>query len=332
MPRVVNTAPPDPNAGSGGTSESSKPLTQENVNKVAEGIPGRPSRENYGPLYYPKDIQTTDSDVIKFTMIRYGTRSFDTQTLGLSERKFKETEKEKEIKGTVVMSIQPGINDYNYVNWSGETMGMLASAAAGSTLEIIDTGSVSGIANKLTTTFKQEAGLANAIESILAQEAASTKGLLTRISGAMFNNNLELLFMGPQLRQFTFNFKMSPRYKEEADEVRKIIRFFKQGSAVQRSTTNLFLKSPNVFNLEYLYRGKDSSKSLNRIKTCALISVGVDYTPTGSYMTFENSDGSMVSYTLSLTFNELEPIYEDEYQKLDAETIDKTNDSAGIGY
>lgn len=327
---IPNTAPPQEQ---GGAAEGSTPpppdLTTEGLALLSKGIPGRPPRNNYGELYYPKDIGSTQSDIIKFTMIRYGTKTYDTETFGFGSRTFNETDQEKEIKGTVIMSVQPTISDYNSVNWSGETMGMLAQAGSQAGLSAIEEGNLSGVIDKIKNTAKLEPGLANAVVAALAQEASGAKGLLTRLTGAMFNNNLELLFMGPQLRQFTFNFKMSPRYKEEADDVRKIIRFFKQGSAVQRSTTNLFLKSPNVFKIEYKNRGPNGEdhKSLNRIKTCALVNVGVDYTPSGSYMTYEE-DGSMVSYNLSLTFNELEPVYEDEYGDLDG----KINDSAGIGY
>ena len=40
----------------------------------------------------------------------------------------------------------------------------------------------------------------------------------------------------------------------------------------------------------------------------------VNYTPDGNYQTYENS--SMVAYEMH-SFNELEPIYHDDYTKLD---------------
>ena len=56
---------------------------------------------------------------------------------------------------------------------------------------------------------------------------------------------------------------------------------------------------------------------LNRIKSpCALQSCNVDYTSEGTYMTFP--DGTMVSYVMNLSFMELEPIYADEYDEVDA--------------
>jgi hypothetical protein len=90
--------------------------------------------------------------------------------------------------------------------------------------------------------------------------------------------------------------------------------------AVQRSVSELFLKAPNVFDIKYLFAGGSQEHPyINKIKgPCALTNCSVDYTPTGSYMTFNENEGrnpgSMVSYSLSLTFEELEPIYEDDYK------------------
>ena len=81
--------------------------------------------------------------------------------------------------------------------------------------------------------------------------------------------------------------------------------------AVRRSPNKLFLKTPNVFKLKYCYMNRDNHPFLNKIKTCALSSFTVDYTPDGSYSTYD--DGSMTSYNVGMTFNELNPIYEDDY-------------------
>ena len=65
------------------------------------------------------------------------------------------------------------------------------------------------------------------------------------------NPNLELLFNGPKLRQFAYNFRFTPREENEAQEVRKIIKFFKKAMAPVKSDTEMFLKSPHVFKLKY---------------------------------------------------------------------------------
>ena len=41
---------------------------------------------------------------------------------------------------------------------------------------------------------------------------------------------------------------------------------------------------------------------------------GIDYTPDVNYATFE--DGVMTAYNMTLAFNELDPIYSDDYEDL----------------
>jgi hypothetical protein len=126
----------------------------------------------------------------------------------------------------------------------------------------------------------------------------------------ILNPNLELLFQAPTLRPFTFQFKMSPRSADEAKEIVKIIRFFKQGMAPIREESRLFLKTPHTFKIRYLQLGEES-KFLNKFKECALLSCSIQYTPEGNYAPYE--DGAMSSYQMSLQFKELEPVYNDEY-------------------
>jgi hypothetical protein len=167
----------------------------------------------------------------------------------------------------------------------------------------------------------------------LAEQATGTAGLQSRITGSVLNPNLELLFQGPELRTFQFQFKMSPRSKDEADIVKKIIKEFKRNMAVKNE--GLFLKAPNVFKIQYL-KGMEVHQSINLIKVCALLNFAVDYTPNGSYMTFgggENGDpeASMVTYNLSMTFQEIEPIYQNDYTKFDYGDGEQTIDNHQIG-
>ena len=93
---------------------------------------------------------------------------------------------------------------------------------------------------------------------------------------------------------------------------------FKQSMAVKRSKSQLFLKSPNTYKLEYLTVGEKEHNFLPKIKECALTGCNINYTPDGNYQTYE--DSSMVAYEMTLNFNELEPIYHDDYYKLDQDT------------
>ena len=213
----------------------------------------------------------------------------------------------------------PGsVVDNNNVDWSADEMDPAKLALANAFFKNVQDGGVEGLidsAGGLAEAVGENSGdIKTGVAAALAKSATGGN-ILTRSTGAVINPNMELLFKGPQLRTFSLTWKMSPRDYEESAMIKNIIRMFKQSMAVKRSESLVFLKSPNTYKLRYLTaRGRDHS-FLPKVKECALTGCSVNYTPDGNYQTYENS--SMVAYEMSLSFNELEPIYHDDYTKLD---------------
>jgi hypothetical protein len=221
---------------------------------------------------------------------------------------------------SIILPIQPSITDSNTVDWNGQGLNPIQLSAigiSGAGMEG-DIGKIEDILEALGSKVTGDENIKKAITLQLKQKAVGVEGLLSRFGGAIVNPNLELLFQGPQLRPFNFTFRLSPRNALEATKVRSIIRSFKEAMAPQVSSGGLFLSTPNVFNIRYI-RGVDGNNkdrnhpSLNRIKTCALQSCNVDYTPDGSYMTFNDEAKTMTSYSLTLQFQELEPVTSKDY-------------------
>jgi len=143
--------------------------------------------------------------------------------------------------------------------------------------------------------------------------------VISRESGAIFNPNIELLFSQVNLRSaFTFSFDMIPRFQKESDQVRKIIREFKQSMSPRRNQSGgargagIFIRSPHVFRLRYMNGGR-IHPYLNRFKICALTGMNVDYNGAGPYSTY--SDGTPVHMKMNLVFQELTPIYAEDYNE-----------------
>ena len=141
--------------------------------------------------------------------------------------------------------------------------------------------------------------------------------LLARGNGEIINPNMELLFGGPTIRNFRFNFKMTPRNEKEAEQIKLIIRAFKRNMAPQAEggtvgSGNFFLKTPNVFSLRYR-TGSRNHPFLNRFKQCFLTDMSVQYTGEGIYSTYD--DGTPVSMILDLSFKETQPIYDIDYDE-----------------
>lgn len=307
------TTPGSPTPGSTSTL---KDLKTEELNKGIDSRVG--AIKQHGDYKYPSEMPD-DMDRIKFNMYTYGIRKTNPNFAGLNEKR-----EPGELKGSVTLGIQPRISDRNSVSWNDLSANAVELAAAGASVDIISGGAseISNVLSKLGSSFNAEkSNIQEYAKTYFAGQAAGITGLTSRIGGVILNPNLELLFDGPQLRPFDFTFQLTPRDAPEATQVKQIIRFFKQGMAVQRTVTELFLKAPNIFEIAYQYKTIDRKTGaittklhpgLNQIKRCALMSCNVDYTPTGSYMTFP--DGTMTAYSITLSFKELEPVYSDQYQ------------------
>lgn len=271
-------------------------------------------------LRYPENMSDSQDNIIFGVKKLIGRKGINELSAGadfsLGENKY------SNVLGTVVLPVQPSITDSNGVEWGGSTLNPIQAYAASKSMSMIDApgGDITAAAgralNEAAKDFKTgltDAGYKKAISLYFAQEAVGAQNLLSRTSGTILNPNLELLFNGPTLRPFNFTFRLSPRSESEAVIVKQIIKFFKTAMAVRRAKSEVFLKAPCIFNISYL-TGVGLHQSLNQIKECALIGCDVDYTPDGTYMTFNDENKTMTSYQLSLRFSELTPIYNTDYE------------------
>lgn len=255
----------------------------------------------------------------------------------------------KNFRGSVILPIPEGIQDSNIAGWGSGDMGPLQTMAMGVGMEIISgenigksiQGAVTSLFNKVTAASQTTIGQ-NVTQTYFTTKAAQAlvgsgdfNQALSRQTGAVFNSNTELLFSGVSLRSgFSFSFDMVPRSKKESDEIKDIIRFFKSESAAQKGAAGgdaagLFLKSPSVFQLKYMSGGKPHP-FLNQFKICALNAMSVNYTASGTYATY--SDATPVHMQMTLTFQELTPIYREDYIEAGSPTGAYKSTITGTGF
>lgn len=289
-------------------------------------------------LVYPLNRQGIGGDYIQFEIKSYkksglapagtqGTGRFSVALTGMEYRK-------SETLATICLPIQSGIVDSMSVDWgSGELNPITAAFASAAYNQISAAGSGSpskywgalkGTIDDVGKSFESASPELRAlIVNAFTEKAVSSNNLLSRTIGGAINNNLELLFNGPMLRSFTFNFKLTPREAKEAELIRDIIRYFKKSMVPGLSNSKLFLLAPNVFKIRYIYTGQgdraENHPYLNRIKVAALRDFSINYAPDGNYMTY-GEGGSMTQYDLSMTFGEIDPIYEPDYEIGDGKT------------
>ena len=302
-----------------GTSEGSQGGDPNNAALLADiSTPAKGTRMSFSQtLRYPETLKSEHQDVISFNMLKYEPRKLSEGGTGNLGTFGQRSDFKTRIIGKVTLPIPNGISDTNSVTWGGETITSAQKALA----DLASAGITGGLNSAATTAGNQgnqavaaAPEIAQGLASYFTEQAVGVTNLLSRTQGAVQNPNLELLFSAPTLRPFNFTFKLASRSETESKIIRSIIRFFKQGMSPQRSQSNLFLKAPYTFQIQYLHKNKEH-KFLNKFKECALQSFGVSYTPEGQYATF--NDGAMVSYQITMQLQELEPIFNDDYTSLD---------------
>ena len=243
--------------------------------------------------------------------------------------------------GTVILPM-PKVVDTNGAEWGESKINILGLAAMGAGKKLGEIGLSDQEQERLkelnkrfknapgkgkTSGFKDVLGaiggatFSQAASTALGQQI-STNEFLARASGRVLNPNAELLFQGPVLRDFNFDFLMIARSREEGDEIRRIIRWFKTGMA-PRFNDSTFLETPDVFSLEYK-RGQgpmDILDTVNRFNPggLALRTIAVDYAPNGYWSAYQ--DSQPVAVRMSLNFAELRPIFASDQERTPAGSV-----------
>ena len=331
LTRLVNTT---------GFRSLGKNAQETNPNEINADIQGgpRPSNTSRSPndavisfatggsrdiLRYPRQsLEAYGYDYIQITAFDYEPSGLETgkslrQGFKGSNRRFSRNYE------TIQLPMQTGLAESTAVSWGGNEMNAVQAAGARAAMGAIDKGGEGDLKGAMQSlvdgvgdlaTLAKDDRTKEQIKAYFAGQAVGNAGVGTRATGQVINPNLELLFSGPNLRSFSFNFTLTPRDPQEAEVVRKMVRAMKRNMTPQRSSEALFLKSPRVFQLEYIYgEGNTPHPFMNKFKPCACTSFNVNYTPDGSYMTYRGQP-SMTSYQIAMTFGEIEPIYSDEYE------------------
>ena len=303
---------------------------------------------------YPLKAFTDTTDYLQIDVVRY--KTIKEIRGGKKEESFNIASKARsrsvnqglERIETILLPIPSNVSDSNGVKYGESELNNIAGAAIGGIGSIMETGAayakgnisgglktsydaIIGTVGEIASSAGGISGLQGFVTRKLTASAAGILGanitasqILARTQGEILNPNIELLFGGPTLRSFRFQYKMMPRNQEEGEQIKQIIRCFKRhmasklGSGNIEDTENTFLRTPDVFELRYR-QGAGEHKYLHKFKQCFLESINVNYTGEGVYSTYE--DGTPVSMIMDLTFKEIEPVYDLDQQE-----------AGGVGY
>ena len=330
-------------------------------NRFLKGPTRKKRKIQDGILRYPLQALTSSTDYLQIDIGNYepvGERYLNTP--GSSKRYVTSTSRGSSNStahlstrplinaGTILLPIPAQITDTNAVEYGAKQINGLEAWAAGTGEDIMNidwsksqdlqqlakeqgqkalSEITAGVGNiEMAKTRMRKQFLGSALNIFNSDVDAAQ--LLSRSTGEILNPHMELLFSGPTIRNFNFAFKFTPRNELEAQQVKLIIRAFKQnmapkirGSAGSAMSGSWFLKTPNVFKIQYK-SGNRNHPFLNKFKECFLKNVSTSYTADGVYTTYD--DGTPTSMLLDLAFKETEPIYDDDY--------DEGPGTEGVGY
>ena len=282
------------------------------------GGSGGGARSSYPTLRYPETLNV-NQDKLRISILKFEGRKFAGGKLAFADRS---AWKPRSI-GSVTLPVPTAVSDSNSASWGEDKMDAGKIAASDIAMKAIGgEGAVDAAKNAIDTATGSSDEVKDALKQYFTGQATGVKGILARTEGKIINPNMELIFNSPQLRDFSFTWKMSPRSEAESIVIKKIIRMFKQSMAPKKTEAELFLRAPNTYKLQFIHAAtRKEHDFLPLIKECAMTGFNVNYTPDGNYATYRNS--AMVAVELSFTFKELEPIFNNDY----------TNDGdSSIGY
>lgn len=230
-----------------------------------------------------------------------------------------------------------------------DTLGYLGLAASAYT--DLKGKSVSEIANFLPRSLLGKDIASRALGTIANKIPGSSGGGTDAIRNALgiyVNPQIQLIYKGINLRDFSLNFTFTPKSAQEAQTTKNIIDTFTYysvpgiGSAMLGSQPGQYLTPPQLFKIKFIFLGQNgvagsvsnvfssalSNLGLNSLVTsdvtdtvqngqqakvmtvseCVLTSVAVDYAPNG-WAAF--NDGHPVQTTLTLHFQETEIMTKD---------------------
>ena len=275
------------------------------------GGSGGGARTSYPTLRYPETLNV-NQDKLRISILKFEGRKFAGGKLAFADRS---AWKPRSI-GSVTLPVPTAVSDSNSASWGEDKMNAGQMMASEIAMQAITGGVGTGIdaAEKALDagTMQGKDEVKDALKQYFVGQATGVKGILARTEGKIINPNMELIFNSPQLRDFSFTWKMSPRSEAESIVIKKIIRMFKQSMAPKKTEAELFLRAPNTYKLQFIHAAtRKEHDFLPLIKECAMTGFNVNYTPDGNYATYRNS--AMVAVELSFTFKELEPIFNNDY-------------------
>lgn len=173
----------------------------------------------------------------------------------------------------------------------------------------VDTSSMEAVGRSIGNLASTDPGailVANELASKIGLGNNDIRDVMISAAGYAINPQNQMIYRGIGFRSFQLDFTLSPRSKQEADDIDKIISTFKWHYAPSLQTGkvssgSMFLIQPSIFNVQFKL-GEKENRYLPKYGDCVLKNISVNYAPNG-WAAYE--DGFPVQTLLSLQFEEI---------------------------
>jgi hypothetical protein len=231
------------------------------------------------------------------------------------------------ITDSIALYMPADVKDTTSASYNGAEMGVLGLAAASGGKFIQDfqsqdfasavknlAGSAKGLVEEAV--LKIGGGLASAA-TLGTISSEDITGLANKAFGRATNPYMEVLFDKVGMRSFSYSFTFSPRNADETNDVQTIIKMFRFHMLPELKGTNQrYMTLPSTFDIHYMYQFNtetaNENQFYNKIATCVLNNVTVDYTPDG-VKSF--ASGAPTQIKMSLSFDETEMLTKQHVDK-----------------
>ncbi len=133
----------------------------------------------------------------------------------------------------IILNMPQKITENLSQNFANSGLGELGILDAFGNRQAMEGGPFANIAKRLVENFALNKTVE--IAGRLGASQLSENGVLSGVSGIVFNPNLEVLYEGPTFRKFNFQFAMFTKSKEDAMAIKGIVDTFRQASLPRTS-------------------------------------------------------------------------------------------------
>jgi hypothetical protein len=216
---------------------------------------------------------------------------------------------QRRLKTAIALHVPNQLQIRYGTQWSEEDTAGLAMATSGIEEILKAVGAAKGGA-ELGDIGKGLGASAQAMVTNLALSKGPMAGANSVATGLAANPKKEQAFKGVDFRTFQFEYQFFPRSAAEAENVMRIIYEFKYHMHPEFKDANNFVYIyPSEFDIFYYQNGVEN-KHIHRHTSCVLTEMSVNYTPNGTFATFEN--GMPTQINVQMSFRELALLTKDK--------------------